>query len=30
LEGLTDGDARRRLPPLNSISWNVGHLAWQE
>jgi len=30
LEGLTDGDACRRLPPLNCISWNVGHLAWQE
>jgi hypothetical protein len=30
LEGLTGEDARRRLPPLNCISWNVGHLAWQE
>ena len=30
LEDLTDADARRRMPPLNSISWNVGHLAWQE
>lgn len=30
LESLTDEDARKRFPPLNCISWNVGHLAWQE
>jgi hypothetical protein len=30
LEGLSEKDASRRLPPLNCISWNVGHLAWQE
>lgn len=30
LEGVTDADAVRRLPPMNCISWNVGHLAWQE
>jgi hypothetical protein len=30
LEGLSEEDAIRRLPPLNCISWNVGHLAWQE
>jgi len=30
LEGLTAEDASRRLQPLNCISWNVGHLAWQE
>ncbi len=30
LEGLSEADAMRRLPPLNCISWNVGHLAWQE
>lgn len=30
LEGLTDADARRRLMPMNSISWMIGHLAWQE
>jgi len=30
LEGLSDADARRRLLPMNSISWNIGHLAWQE
>ncbi len=30
LEGLSDSDARRRLLPMNCISWNIGHLAWQE
>lgn len=30
LDGLSDEDARRRLGPMNSISWIVGHLAWQE
>jgi uncharacterized damage-inducible protein DinB len=30
LEGLGDEDARRRFEPMNCISWNVGHLAWQE
>ncbi len=30
LEGLRDADARRRVLPMNSISWNIGHLAWQE
>jgi hypothetical protein len=30
LVGLTDEEARRRLLPMNSISWNIGHLAWQE
>ena len=30
LEGVEDADARRRVPPMNCISWNVGHLAWQE
>jgi len=30
LEGLTDDEARRRFMPMNCISWNVGHLAWQE
>lgn len=30
LEGLTAEDAVRRLQPMNCISWNVGHLAWQE
>jgi uncharacterized damage-inducible protein DinB len=30
LEGLTDDDARKRLLPMNCISWNIGHLTWQE
>jgi hypothetical protein len=30
LVGLSDADARRRFHPMNSISWNIGHLAWQE
>jgi hypothetical protein len=30
LEGLTDDEARQRFMPMNCISWNVGHLAWQE
>jgi uncharacterized damage-inducible protein DinB len=30
LEGLTDEEARRRFMPMNCISWNIGHLAWQE
>jgi uncharacterized damage-inducible protein DinB len=30
LEGLSDAEARQRLLPASSISWNVGHLAWQE
>ncbi len=30
LEGLSDEEARRRFPPMNCISWNIGHLAWQE
>ena len=30
LDGLTDDDARRRFMPMNCISWNIGHLAWQE
>jgi uncharacterized damage-inducible protein DinB len=30
LEGLAPDDARKRLLPMNCISWNVGHLAWQE
>jgi uncharacterized damage-inducible protein DinB len=29
-EGLNGADARRRFVPMNCISWNVGHLAWQE
>lgn len=30
LDGVNDADARRRLLPMNSISWMIGHLAWQE
>lgn len=30
LEGISDVDARRRILPMNCISWNIGHLAWQE
>ncbi len=30
LEGLNDADARKRFMPMNCISWNIGHLAWQE
>jgi uncharacterized damage-inducible protein DinB len=30
LEGLSDEDARRRLGPMNCISWMIGHLANQE
>jgi hypothetical protein len=27
---LTEADAQKRVMPMNSISWVVGHLAWQE
>ncbi len=30
IKGVSDEDARRRVTPMNSISWNVGHLAMQE
>ena len=30
LAGLADDEARRRFLPMNCISWNIGHLAWQE
>jgi hypothetical protein len=30
LEGVGDADSQRRFGPINSIGWNVGHLAWQE
>jgi len=30
LAGLTEAEARRRCMPMNCISWNIGHLAWQE
>jgi hypothetical protein len=30
LIGLTEAEASWRFLPMNCISWNVGHLAWQE
>ncbi|MFL5732256.1 MAG: DinB family protein [Chloroflexia bacterium] len=30
LRGVKDEDARQRIMPMNCISWNVGHPAWQE
>ncbi len=30
LIGLGEAEARQRFQPMNCISWNVGHLAWQE
>ena len=30
VKGVSDQDARKRLLPMNCISWNIGHLAWQE
>lgn len=30
LEGLKEEEAQKRFLPMNSISWNVGHLTWQE
>ncbi len=30
LAGVTADEALRRFLPMNCISWNVGHLAWQE
>lgn len=30
LRGLNEDEACRRFLPMNCISWNVGHLAWQE
>jgi len=30
LRGVPDADGSRRLEPMNSIGWIVGHLAWQE
>ena len=30
LVGLTEDEGGRRFEPMNCISWNVGHLAWQE
>jgi uncharacterized damage-inducible protein DinB len=30
VRGVSEEDAQRRLLPMNCISWNIGHLAWQE
>jgi hypothetical protein len=30
LRGITEDDGLRRLEPMNSIGWIVGHLAWHE
>jgi hypothetical protein len=30
LRGTPEEDGLRRLEPMNSIGWIVGHLAWQE
>jgi hypothetical protein len=27
---VSEADAQRRVMPMNCLSWNVGHLAWQE
>ena len=30
LAGITDDEACKRFLPMNSISWMIGHMAWQE
>lgn len=30
LDGVSAADAQRRIQPMNSISWIIGHLTWQE
>jgi hypothetical protein len=30
LDGVTDSEALHRFMPINSISWIVAHLTWQE
>jgi hypothetical protein len=30
LRGLKGHEASKRFMPMNCISWNIGHLAWQE
>jgi uncharacterized damage-inducible protein DinB len=27
---LSEADAQKRVLPMNSIGWTIGHLAWQE
>jgi hypothetical protein len=30
IKGVDEVDAQKRIMPMNCMSWNVGHLAWQE
>ena len=30
IQGISEEDARKRVMPMNCVSWTVGHLAWQE
>ena len=30
VKGISDDDAHKRILPMNCMSWNIGHLAWQE
>ena len=30
VKGVSEEDALKRILPMNCISWNIGHLAWQE
>ncbi len=30
IKGITEKEASKRFLPMNCISWNIGHLAWQE
>lgn len=30
IAGISAEDAMKRVPPMNCVSWTVGHLAWQE
>jgi len=30
LARVTEADAKKRIMPMNSMSWTIGHLAWQE
>ncbi|MEW6403864.1 MAG: DinB family protein [Chloroflexota bacterium] len=30
VKGISEADACKRIMPMNCISWNIGHLAWQE
>ena len=30
LRGVSEEDGSRKIEPINTIGWTVGHLAWQE